>query len=65
MHWVWAEVAATTRLRPFRLATYSVAWERDDRAAALLATLDGLVIIHVTAGSELARAAARGLGLDA
>lgn len=39
--------------------------ERDDRAAALLATLDGLLLLSVTAGPEATAAAARGLGLEA
>jgi AcrR family transcriptional regulator len=37
--------------------------QRDDHAAAIVATLDGLLLLQVTAGSEVADAAARGLGL--
>lgn len=35
--------------------------DRDDRAAALVATLDGLLLLLVTSGPDLADAAARGL----
>jgi len=39
--------------------------ERDDQAVAILATLDGLLLLQVTAGPQVAGAAARGLGLTA
>jgi hypothetical protein len=35
----------------------------DEHAAAIVATLDGLLLLQVTAGAEVADAAARGLGL--
>ncbi|HST84556.1 MAG TPA: TetR/AcrR family transcriptional regulator [Kineosporiaceae bacterium] len=38
---------------------------RDDHAAAIVATLDGLLLLQATAGTEVADAAARGLGLTA
>ena len=41
--------------------------ERSDvtvTAAGLLATLDGLVLLHITAGFDVAERAARGLGLS-
>lgn len=34
----------------------------EDRAAALLASLEGLLLLHITSGSELAGRAAQGLG---
>jgi AcrR family transcriptional regulator len=37
---------------------------RPERAAALLAQLDGLLLLRHVAGAESARAAARGMGLD-
>lgn len=38
---------------------------RGDRAHAVVATLDGLLLLRVVAGEAAAAAAARGLGLDA
>ncbi len=44
-----------------RLALQSA--DRDDHAVAIVATLDGLLLLQVTAGPAVADAAARGLGL--
>ncbi|MGB5952716.1 MAG: TetR/AcrR family transcriptional regulator [Ornithinimicrobium sp.] len=38
--------------------------EAKDRAAGLLATLDGLLLLHTTVGPDLALSAARGLGVS-
>jgi AcrR family transcriptional regulator len=39
--------------------------QRDDHAVAIVATLDGLLLLQVTAGTDVADAAARGLGITA